>query len=30
VKSRMKAHLISAIYAAVENLTYVSPLTSSQ
>jgi DNA-binding NarL/FixJ family response regulator len=30
VKSRMKAHLISAISAAVENLTYVSPLTSSQ
>jgi DNA-binding NarL/FixJ family response regulator len=29
VKSRMKAHLIPAIYAAVKNLTYVSPLTSS-
>jgi DNA-binding NarL/FixJ family response regulator len=28
-KSRMKAHLIPAIYAALENLTYVSPLTSS-
>ena len=25
VKSRMKAHLIPAIYAALENLTYVSP-----
>jgi DNA-binding NarL/FixJ family response regulator len=29
VKSRMKAHLIPAIYAAVENLTYVSPLNPS-
>ncbi len=28
-KSRMKAHLIRAIYAALENLIYVSPLTSS-
>jgi len=28
VKSRMKTHLIPAIRAAVENATYVSPLTS--
>jgi DNA-binding NarL/FixJ family response regulator len=28
-KTRMKAHLIPAIYAALDNLTYVSPLTSS-
>jgi DNA-binding NarL/FixJ family response regulator len=28
-KSRMKAHLIPAIYAALEDLPYVSPLTSS-
>jgi DNA-binding NarL/FixJ family response regulator len=28
-KSRMKAHLIPAIYAVLEDLPYVSPLTSS-
>lgn len=28
-KSRMKTHLIPAIDAALQNLTYVSPLTSS-
>ncbi len=28
-KSRMKAHLIPAIYAALEDLPYVSPLTFS-
>jgi DNA-binding NarL/FixJ family response regulator len=28
-KSRMKAHLIPAIYAALEDLPYISPLTSS-
>ena len=28
-KSRMKAHLIPAIYAALEDLLYISPLTSS-
>jgi DNA-binding NarL/FixJ family response regulator len=28
-KSRMKAHLIPAIYAAVEGLPYISPLTSA-
>jgi DNA-binding NarL/FixJ family response regulator len=28
-KSRMKSHLIPAIYSALEDLTYISPLTSS-
>ena len=28
-KSRMKAHLIPAIYATLEDLPYISPLTSS-
>jgi DNA-binding NarL/FixJ family response regulator len=28
-KSRMKAHLIPAIYAVLEDLPYISPLTSS-
>jgi DNA-binding NarL/FixJ family response regulator len=28
-KSRMKGHLIRAIYAAVDDLQYISPLTSS-
>ena len=28
-KGRMKAHLIPAIYAALKDLPYVSPLTSS-
>ena len=27
-KSRMKAHLVPAIYAALEDLPYISPLTS--
>jgi DNA-binding NarL/FixJ family response regulator len=28
-KSRMKGHLIPAIYAVLEDLPYISPLTSS-
>ena len=28
-KARMKAHLIPAIYAALKDLSYISPLTSS-
>ena len=28
-KARMKAHLVPAIYAALKDLSYISPLTSS-